>query len=122
MIYLEFKIDYVDIGQRIKQSRLKQNITQEKLAELASISIPHLSNIELGKTKLSLPAMVNISNSLNSSVDALLCGNLNQGKAVLQDEYIALLSDCSTDELKVINSMVKLMKEFLRKTGGNDYE
>ena len=119
---MEFKIDYADIGERIKHSRTRQNITQEKLAELASMSIPHLSNIELGKTKLSLPAIVNISNALNLSVDELLCGNISQGKALLNDEYTALLSDCSTDELKVINSMAKLMKEFLRKIGGNDYE
>lgn len=122
MISLEFHIDYTDIGNRIRISRQNQKITQEKLAELAGISIPHLSNIELGKTKLSLPAIVNISNALQVSVDELLCGNVKQGKALLKNEHMIQLEDCSTDELKVINSMVRVMKEFLRKTGGQHDE
>ncbi len=119
---MEFHIDYTDIGNRIRISRQNQKITQEKLAELAGISIPHLSNIELGKTKLSLPAIVNISNALQVSVDELLCGNVKQGKALLKNEHMIQLEDCSTDELKVINSMVRVMKEFLRKTGGQHDE
>ena len=115
---LEFNIAYVDIGQRIKDFRIKQNITQEKLAELSSVSVPHMSNIELGKTKLSLPAIINIANALNVSVDEILCGNLNQGKFLLNNEYASLLSDCSTEEIKAINSIAKLFKDSLRKIEG----
>lgn len=37
------------LGKRIKEIRKKRNLTQEKLAELAGIEIPSLSNIENGK-------------------------------------------------------------------------
>ena len=37
------------LGKRIKELRQKQKFTQEKLAELAGIEIPSLSNIENGK-------------------------------------------------------------------------
>lgn len=37
------------LGKKIKEIRKKQGLTQEKLAELAGIEIPSLSNIENGK-------------------------------------------------------------------------
>ncbi len=37
------------LGKRIKEIRKKRNLTQEKLAELAGIETPSLSNIENGK-------------------------------------------------------------------------
>lgn len=48
------EINYKDIGIRIKQERINQNITQEKLAEITGISVTHMSNIENANTKLSL--------------------------------------------------------------------
>lgn len=40
---------YERIGRRIKQSRLKQNITQQSLSEYAEISISSLKKIERGE-------------------------------------------------------------------------
>lgn len=37
------------LGKRIKEIRKKRGLTQEKLAELAGIETPSLSNIENGK-------------------------------------------------------------------------
>lgn len=37
------------LGKRIKELRQKRKYTQEKLAEMANIEIPSLSNIENGK-------------------------------------------------------------------------
>ena len=39
------KLDYKAIGKRIKFARIQTDITQEHLAELASISPSHMSNI-----------------------------------------------------------------------------
>lgn len=39
------------IGERIKNSRLKQNITQESLAEVANISLSSVKKIENGEIK-----------------------------------------------------------------------
>ena len=41
-------IDYVDIGQRIKQKRIERGYTQEKLSELIGIGPSHMSHIEGG--------------------------------------------------------------------------
>ena len=39
-------IDYKALGAKIKEYRKKENITQEQLAEMADISLSHMSNIE----------------------------------------------------------------------------
>ena len=53
------------LGKRIKEIRLKNGYTQEKLAELAGIEIPSLSNIENGKNYPSHETLEKLSNALN---------------------------------------------------------
>ena len=43
------EIDYAELGKRIKRIRGEKKISQEKLAEMIDVSIPHMSNIENGK-------------------------------------------------------------------------
>ena len=87
-------IDYKAIGKRIRNARIKAGMTQEKLAERADISVTHMSNIETGSTKLSLPAIIAISNALSVTVDELLCDNVTHSKDIFTQEIQALVSDC----------------------------
>lgn len=66
------ELNYKEIGQRIKQRRLSQHITQDKLAEDLSVNPSHISNIECGRAHPSLTALVTIANSLKCSVDIFL--------------------------------------------------
>ena len=49
------ELDYKEIGKRVKIARIRADLTQEALAEKAGLSITHMSNIENGHSKLSLP-------------------------------------------------------------------
>ena len=69
-------LDYKAIGRRIRFARMSRQLTQEKLSELTDISREHISHIESGSTKLSLPAIVNIANALDTSVDYFLYDNV----------------------------------------------
>jgi transcriptional regulator with XRE-family HTH domain len=53
------------LGKKIKEVRKKRNLTQEKLAEMAGIEIPSLSNIENGKNYPNHETLDKISNALN---------------------------------------------------------
>lgn len=53
------------LGKRIKELRKSSNLTQEKLAELAGIEIPSLSNIENGKNYPNHETLEKISIGLN---------------------------------------------------------
>lgn len=54
-------MDYTAIGKRIRAQRLKLNLSQEELAEMAGISTVHMSHIETANTKLSLPVLVDLA-------------------------------------------------------------
>lgn len=47
-------LDYNIIGERIKLSRTKAKLTQEKLAEKLEVSVPYLSRIECGDSHINL--------------------------------------------------------------------
>lgn len=113
-------INYNDIGKRIKLERKKRSITQEKLAENANISVVHMSNIENGNTKLSLPALVNIANTLNCGLDVLLCSNLRNNKAPASELLSDLLDDCTQNERTVIIETLQALKDSLRKNKKED--
>lgn len=48
-------VDYVEIGQNVKMCRMRKRMKQAELAEMANVSAQHISHIECGITKLSLP-------------------------------------------------------------------
>jgi transcriptional regulator with XRE-family HTH domain len=78
----EFDLDYKKIGERIRKFRRASNITQEHLAEMVDISVTHMSHIETGNTKLSLPVCVKIAKALNISIDDIITdsSDINQGQ------------------------------------------
>ena len=80
------EIDYKAIGQRIKIARIKKGITQEAVADLIDITPAHMSNVETGKTKVSLPTLIEIANALSVSVDVLLCDNVLASQNFFQGE------------------------------------
>ena len=48
---------------------------QAEVAFRAGLTASHLSHIEKGQTKVALPTIVKIANTLSVSVDELLCDN-----------------------------------------------
>ena len=51
----------MSFGTNVLFYRKKFGITQEELAEKVDISVTHMSHIETGNTKLSLPVFVDIA-------------------------------------------------------------
>lgn len=80
-------MNYKEIGQRIRKYRKQMNLSQEELAEKIGISTTHMSHIETGSTKLSLPVLVELAENLKVKTDYLL---FNQPK-VDNSETIKLL-------------------------------
>lgn len=109
------ELDYKAIGVRIKSARAKINMSQERLAELAGLSITHTSHIETGNTKVSLPALVQIANALSFSLDDLVCDSIVKAKDVFENEIAQQVKDCNEYEIRIISDTIKALKESLRK-------
>ncbi len=107
-------MNYVRIGEKIRGYRKAKNLSQENLAERVGISVTHLSHIETGNTKLSLPVFVAIAQALEIQTDDLL-NDHPSGRAVALGELSAVLDSCSTVQVRVLTDLVKDTKKILEK-------
>ena len=64
--------NYKTIGINIKIKRIRQGISQAKLAKLLGVSAAHLCNIESGKVKISLKMLCKLTGFFKCSLDDLL--------------------------------------------------
>lgn len=62
------------VGQRIKQLRNEQELSQEKLALKAELDRTYLTGAELGKRNISLKSLEKIVNALNVSFEDFFKG------------------------------------------------
>lgn len=111
-------VDYLDIGKRIRKTRIAKGMTQEKLAELICTGTTHVSHIETGNTIPSLKTFIAIVNALEVSPDELLCGNIDHSAYVFQNEISEITADCSPKEIRVIAETITSLKTSMRKTFG----
>lgn len=109
------EVDYKAIGQRIKIARIKKGVTQETVADLIDITPAHMSNVETGKTKVSLPTLIAIANALSVSVDTLLCDNVIASKIIFEKEAKDIFSDCDEYEVRFLVDLMKSAKIAFRK-------
>lgn len=107
-------IDYISIGNRIKELRITKEWTQAKLAEESGVEPSNISHIERAATKLSLPTLVNIANALDVTLDELAYGSLIKSNHVSVKMIDDILSDCSPEELKSLTEVLKTTKNVLR--------
>ncbi len=108
-------VDYYAIGQRIRKYRRALNLSQEALAERINISTTHMSHIETGNTKMSLPVLAAIAVALNVSTGSILFDEKRESKNTAVDEIGFELDDCSLTELKILKDIVCSTKSALRK-------
>ena len=107
-------MDYYKIGQAIRRYRKARGMSQEQLAESTGISVTHMSHIETGNTKLSLPVLVEISKALEVQTDQILFEHPTRSDVTL-GELQALADGCSAKELQIIVDIVKAAKASLDK-------
>ena len=62
------------IGQRIRQARMENNMTLRQLSELTELTTSQLSQVELGKNAASIWALARISSALGYQLSGLLRG------------------------------------------------
>ena len=108
-------IDYISIGNRIKELRSAKGWTQATLAEKSGVEPSNISHIERAATKLSLPTMVNIANALGVTLDEIAYGSIEKGTHVSIKIIDELLSDCTPDEICSITEIIRTTKSVLRK-------
>ena len=107
-------MDYYQIGQRVRKYRKAQGLSQEELAARVGISVTHMSHIETGNTKLSLPVLVELACALGVQSDDLLFDRGSERSRVLA-ELSDTLERCTSQQLRILTDIVKAAKISLDK-------
>ena len=109
-------MNYYEIGQRIRKKRKAQGLSQEDLAEKIGISTTHMSHIETGNTKLSLPVFVSVADALNCRTDELLHESDSAGKSASAESILQVMERCTPQQLRVIEDIIVAAKTSFDKT------
>ena len=116
-------VDYLQVGQRIKRLRNQQGMTQEVLAETASLSVPYISHLDMEHTpknlliravkKGSLETLARISAALGVTMNELL-GIPRSEEEVFLPDMTFVLEDCSPEEREFLLEVAAAIKKIMR--------
>ena len=106
-IMIPKEVDYIKLGQRIKDLRIKKGLTQSELSEMIDCSNNHLSHIETAQCKLSLNMMLKIAYALDTSLDYFLLDTpFVRPETIINSEISEKLSKCSAATLVAVNKSI----------------
>lgn len=104
-------LNYVEIGRKIRSLRKEKGLSQEQLAEKIWISTTHMSHIETGTTKLSLPVLVDIANVLEVGTDDIISTQILEKKQDTENKIQCVLNKCTPSQRNVIEQVVVAAKK-----------
>ena len=80
-------MDYKRLGERIREERLRLNLTQAQLAEDVDISDTYMGAIERGERSLTLGTLVRLVNRLGVSVDYILADSVSDNDSNILNQF-----------------------------------
>ena len=107
-------MNYFLIGRRIREFRLRKNMTQAQLAEQSMLSVAYIGFIENARKHPSLDALVKIAAVLDTTVISILTGQQKADSVQRADDFEGLLFDCSADEKYILYMILESIKKVLR--------
>ena len=107
-------MNYELLGKHIRAKRKEKENTLEQLAEKLDVSTTFIGQIERAKGIPSLETLVKIANVLETSVDSLLFGDLNNraGKNYFIQKIEELTESFSTEEKDLLLKNIEIIDNF----------
>lgn len=102
-------MDYRLLGARLRQERLKHDLTQEKLAEKIEVSNAYIGQIERGERSLTLDTLIRLANQLGVTVDDLLQDSIEKGNEYYINKIKQIMVNRPDQEQQIALDMVALM-------------
>ena len=98
-----------NLGDKIRDTRLKCGLTQDRLAEMVDISTNFMSLIENGRN-MSVETLVKIADALGVTVDYLLSDTMEVQSDKIMTQIAQNLSTLSDDEKLFFLNVIKQYK------------
>lgn len=113
------QLDYIKIGQRIRQVRKAKGWSQDQLAKKCGISLNFMGKIERGKRRMSLDTFASLCAELDADADALLWGIVHASETAAQNMWRRPAkkdSDSYAMYIRIMKSVADIMNETMDKS------
>lgn len=97
----------LEIGNRIKQTRLKQKLTREELAKRTGYTANFIQEVERGRSGLSSESIKAFSVALNVSADEILFGASSGQSSFLFKKLEAVPEEKRKHILKILDEAIE---------------
>ncbi len=104
-------IDYRAIGRKISYYRKSKQYTQAVLAEMLDVSESYMSQIECGKSEISLKRLAQIADILSIDITALLSDTNPNTENYGSSELSELIKDWPCESKDVLIDCLKCINE-----------
>lgn len=103
----------LELGQRVRQLRLAQRLTQHLVAEQLNMTVQAYSRMERGLSLPSFPTLLRLCDALNTSADHLL-GLQGGARPHTDDEHALALQNLTAHALLLEADAVKTLERVAR--------
>ena len=103
------ELDFSVIGQRIRETRISQKLTQEYVAEKTGVNVSHISNIETNKVKVSLTLLVSICNVLDTTIDYILENEYYNPENIIEKELLNTIKNFDPSKIEQLLRIAQVL-------------
>ena len=102
----------IDLGKRAKQLRLEHNLTQDQVAKVLHATPGYISNVENGRTAMSLRMLMYFARLTGTTLDSLV-GSMDASytATALDNEIMGLLEHFTDAEKRKLIKTIQMWKE-----------
>ncbi|MCM1498794.1 MAG: helix-turn-helix domain-containing protein [Clostridium sp.] len=104
-------MNYIKLGGRIRETRSKKKVSQTEVARELNFSQQHVGNVEKGNAHPSVDFLVELSNTLNVSLDYLLQDSLRRPYTASDQEFLSDIQIFLEKQKTEITELEKLLED-----------
>ena len=108
-------MDYKRLGKRIREERLRLNLTQAQLAESIDISDTYMGAIERGERSLTLNTLVRLVSRLGVTVDYMLSDSVSDNDMNIMEQFKQIIDGQSLERKQMAIGILRTIFSYLDK-------
>ena len=108
-------MDYKRLGKRIREERIKLNLTQAQLAEAIDISDTYMGAIERGERSLTLDTLVKLVNRLGVTVDYMLSDFVADNNSNILEQFKQIIDGQPLERKQMAINVLRTLFSYFEK-------
>ena len=108
-------MDYKRLGKRIREERIKLNLTQAQLAEAIDISDTYMGAIERGERSLTLDTLVKLVNRLGVTVDYMLSDFVSDNNSNILEQFKQIIDGQPLERKQMAINVLRTLFSYFEK-------